>query len=220
MVVSPNGSRVFVANWLEGKIIELDPNTLTPVGQPIAVATGGNDMVFSPDGTRLYLAHDGANGALSIIDTSSRTVIGTMSTTPDTTDMVISSDGRTLYVADGYYNRIQVIDTATKAVAYIPLGPRSYNGNPGDIALSPDGKLAYISDPDNSTVSVIDLTQRVVVGDPIVIGVPHWMAVTARPTSIAVSPDGNRITLRTAKISSSSTPQRGPSSVPSGSPDT
>ena len=193
VAVSPDGTRVFVANWVEGKIIELDPNTLAPVGQPIAVAGGGDDMVFSPDGTRLYVAHDGANAALSIIDTGSRTVIGTMSTTYDTTGMAISSDGRTLYVADGYYNRIQVIDTATKAVAYIPLGPRSYNGNPGDIALSPDGKWAYISDPDNSTVSVIDLTQRAVVGDPIVIGVPRWMASTTWPTSLAVSPDGNRL---------------------------
>ena len=82
MAVSPNGSRVFVANWVEGKIIELDPNTLTPVGQPIAVAGGGDDMVFSPDGTRLYVAHDGANAALSIIDTGSRTVIGTLRPPP------------------------------------------------------------------------------------------------------------------------------------------
>ncbi len=61
VVASPDGTRVFVANWVEGKIIELDPTTLAPVGQPIAVAGGGDDMVFSPDGSRLYVAHDGAN---------------------------------------------------------------------------------------------------------------------------------------------------------------
>ena len=194
VAVSPNGSRVYVANWVEGKIIELDPNTLAPVGQPIAVAGGGDDMVFSPDGTRLYVSHDGANAALSIIDIGSRTVIGTVSTTPDTTGMAISSDGGTLYVADGYYNRIQVINTSTKAVtAYIPLGQRSYNGDPGDIALSPDGRWAYVSNTENSTVSVVDLMQRAVVGDPIVVGVPRWLASTSWPTAIAVTPDGGRI---------------------------
>ena len=69
-------------------------------------------MVFSPDGTRLYVAHDGANAALSIIDTGQSHCHRHHATTPDTTGMAISSDGRTLYVADGYYNRIQVINTA------------------------------------------------------------------------------------------------------------
>jgi len=194
VVASPDGTRVFVANWVEGKIIELDPTTLAPVGQPIAVAGGGDDMVFSPDGSRLYVAHDGANAKLSIIDTTSRTVVGTIGTTPDTTDMAISSGGRTLYLADGYYNRIQVIDTSTNVVvAYIPLGPRSYNGDPGGIALSPDGKWAYVTNTENATVSVIDLTTRRVVGDPIVVGVPPWLASTTRPTAIAVSPDGSRV---------------------------
>ena len=50
VAVSPDGNRVFVANWVEGKIIELNPNTLAPVGQPIAVTGGGDDMIFSPDG--------------------------------------------------------------------------------------------------------------------------------------------------------------------------
>jgi YVTN family beta-propeller protein/VCBS repeat-containing protein len=195
VAVSPDGTRVYVANWVEGKIIQLDPNTLAPVGQPIAVAGGGDDMVFSPDGTRLYVANDGAPGSLTVIDTNSRSVVGTIPTTYDTTDMAMSSDGRTLYLADGYYNRIQVLDTNTKSVVgYIPLGSQSYNGNPGGIALSPDGRWAYVTDPDNATVSVIDLTSRTVVGDPIVVGVPRWEASTVSwPTAIAVSADGTRV---------------------------
>ena len=52
-----------------------------------------------------------------------------------------------------------MIDTSTNAaVAYIPLGPRSYNGDPGGIALSPDGKWAYVTNTENAAVSVIDLT--------------------------------------------------------------
>jgi YVTN family beta-propeller protein len=193
VAVSPDGNRLFVANWVEGKIIELNPDTLAPVGQPIAVTGGGDDMIFSPDGGRLYVAHDGASATLSIIDTNSRAVIGTVPTTPDTTDMAISSDGRTLYLADGYYNRVQVIDTSAKAVAYIPLGPQSYNSNPAGIALSPDGRWAYVTDSQNATVRVIDMAARTVVGEPISVGVPSWQATTSWPTGIAISPDGNRI---------------------------
>ena len=195
VAVSPDGTHVYVANWVEGKIIELDPNTLAPVGQPIAVAVGGDEMVFSPDGGRLYVAHDGAAGTLSIIDTSSRTVVGTISTTYDTTDMVISADGRTLYLADGYYNQVQVIDTNTKAVVgYIPLGPRTYNSNPAGLALSPDGRWAYVTNNDDATVLVIDTTSRTVVGAPIVVGVSRGVASTVSwPTAIAVSADGSRI---------------------------
>ena len=179
---------------LKEKIIELNPNTLAPVGQPIAVTGGGDDMILSRDGGRLYVAHDGASATLSIIDTNSRAVIGTVPTTYDTTDMAISSDGRTLYLADGYYNRVQVIDTSTKAVAYIPLGPQSYNSNPAGIALSPDGRWAYVTDSQNATVRVIDTAARTVVGEPIIpVGVPPWQASTSWPTGIAISPDGNRI---------------------------
>jgi YVTN family beta-propeller protein len=192
--VSPDGTRVYVANWVEGKIIQLEPNTLAPVGQPIAVAGGGDDMVFSPDGTRLYIANDGAAGMLTIIDTTSRTVVGTIPTTYDTTDMVITGDGRTIYLADGYYNRVQVIDTTTKSVVgYVPLGSQSYSSNPGGIALSPDGRWSYVTNPDNATVSVIDTTTRTVVGEPIIVGVSRGVATTtAWPTAIAVSPDGSR----------------------------
>jgi len=195
VAVSPDGTKVYVANWVEGKIIQLDPNTLASVGLPIAVAGGGDDMVFSPDGSRLYVAHDGAAKTLSIIDTTSRTVIGTISTTPDTTDMVISADGRMLYIADGYYNRVQVIDTDTKAVVgYITLGAPSYNSLPGGIALSPDGKWAYVTNGIDGTVSVIDTTTRTVVGTPIVVSVSRNVASTMSwPTGITVSPDGRRI---------------------------
>ncbi len=195
VAVSPDGTRVYVANWVEGKIIRLDPTTLAPVGQPIPVAGGGDDMVFSPDGSRLYVAHDGAARSLSIIDTAGGTVIGTISTTPDTTDMVISADGRTLYVADGYYNQVQVIDTNTTAVVgTVTLGYASYNSSPGGIALSPDGRWAYVTNPVEGTVSVIDTSTRTVVGPPIVVGVSRGVAsTTSWPTGITTSPDGSRI---------------------------
>ena len=195
VAVTPDGARVYVANWVEGKIHVLDSNTLAPIGQPIAVSGGGDDMLFSPDGSRLYLAHDGAPQTMSIIDTASRTVIGSVSISSDTTDMVISADGSTIYVTDGYNNKVQVIDTGTRAVVgSITLGAPTYSSTPGGIALSPDGRWAYVTNTIDGTVSVIDINTRTVVGVPIVVGVPRYLADTLYwPTGIAASPNGSRI---------------------------
>ena len=216
VAVSPDGTTVYVANWVEGKIIRLDPNSLTPVGQPIAVAGGGDEMVFSPNGSRLYVAHDGAESKMSVIDTANGTVVGTISTTPDTRGMVLSADGRTLYIADGYYNRVQVIDTNTTAVlGYVTLGPRSYESIPGGIALSPDGKWAYVTNHLDGTISVIDTTTRAVVGPPIVVAVPRGVASpTSWPTGITTSPDGAESMSPRATTSWWSTPRRARSSEP------
>ena len=113
----------------------------------------------------------------------------------DTTGMEITADGRTIYLADGYNNRVQVIDTSTQTVVgSIPLGPALYSGNPGGIALSPDGKWLYVTTTDDATISVIDTTTRSVVGAPIVVGVSRMVASTISwPTAIAVSPNGSRI---------------------------
>ena len=195
LAVSRDGTGLYVANWLEGKIVVVDPGTLTPVGQPIVVPTGADVMTVSPDGRRLYIAHSGAQ-TMSVVDTVTRTVTATIPVgSYDVTGMAINADGRLLYVADGYNNRVQVVDTVNNAVVgSITLGPPSYNSTPAGIALSPDGRWAYVTDPDNSTVSVIDTTSRTVVGPPIVVGVPRYLASTVHwPTAIAVSPNGSRI---------------------------
>ncbi|HZN78976.1 MAG TPA: beta-propeller fold lactonase family protein, partial [Mycobacterium sp.] len=195
LAVSPDGTRLYVANWLQGKVVVVDPNTLTPVGEPIPVQGGADDMVLSPDGKRLYVAHDGWVQSMSVIDTDSRTVIGSIPISSDTRGMVMSPDGRTIYVADGYNNRVPVIDTNTKAVVgSIVLGTATIAPSPGGIALSPDGKWAYVTNPMDNTVAVIDTTSRTVVGTPIVLGVPLASgSQTDWPTGIAVSRDGGSV---------------------------
>ena len=195
LAVSRDGTGLYVANWLEGKIVVVDTGTLTPVGQPIVVPTGADVMTVSPDGRRLYIAHSGAQ-TMSVVDTATRTVTATIPVgSYDVTGMAINADGRLLYVADGYNNRVQVVDTVNNAVVgSITLGPPSHNSTPAGIALSSDGRWAYVTNRDNSTVSVIDTTSRTVVGPPIVVGVPRYLAGTVHwPTAIAVSPNGSRI---------------------------
>ncbi len=194
VAVSPDGTRVYVASPIEGKVVVLEAATLKPTGAPI-IADFGSEMVISPDGSRLYLADEGTASSLRIIDTAARNVVGSVPIGVETTDLAISSDGKTVYVADGYNNSVRVIDAAAGAqVAAITLGPPTYLSTPAGIALSPDGRWAYVTDTVYGTVSVIDTTTKTVVGTPITVGMPRTdTSIYSWITGITVSPDGRKV---------------------------
>jgi phospholipase C len=76
---------------------------------------------------------------------------------------------------------VWVLDTATNAVAIIPLPHSAGSAGPNGVALAPDGKHAYVTNSAPSTVSVIETdSNRVVATVPMGNG----------PASIAITPDG------------------------------
>jgi YVTN family beta-propeller protein len=99
---------------------------------------------------------DGSEGTLSVVDTAINTVI-TIITTPDDGDtgaLAVAPSGHHAYIANNSSTTIFVINTATNAIATIPVELYPYG-----LAISPDGARVYVAGSSSSvvpgTVSVI-----------------------------------------------------------------
>ena len=122
MVVTPDGSRVYVANLRSNNVSAIDTATNTVIATiPVGIYPYG--LAASPDGSKVYVADFGSN-SVSVIPTASNTVIGSpipVGTNP--AGVAVSPDGSKVYVADSGSNSVSVITTATNTVtATIPVG--------------------------------------------------------------------------------------------------
>jgi YVTN family beta-propeller protein len=123
VAVTPDGSRVYVANGGSGTVSVIDTATNAVVGSPIVVGPNSRTVAVTPDGSRVYVANAG-NNTVSVIDTATNAVIGLpigVGNAPF--GVAVTPDGSKLYVANQNSNTVSVIDTATNTVvATLPVG--------------------------------------------------------------------------------------------------
>ena len=158
VVVSSNGSKVYVSNWGGNVITVFTPDLIQGmnfIAGRIRVGSHPSDMILSPDGTRLFSANANSD-TVSIISTKTNEVIGTISLSPypnaplgsQPNALAISPDGRILYVANANNNDVAVVDISTvpgKILGLIPVG-----WYPTALALSKDGKTLYVANGQGS----------------------------------------------------------------------
>ena len=72
---TPDGSRAYVANQIDGTVSVIDTATSSVVGGPIAVGTDPAGIAVTPDGTRVLVTNLSDND-VSVIDTTTNTVVG------------------------------------------------------------------------------------------------------------------------------------------------
>jgi len=98
VAVSPDGSRVYVANYYGGSVSVIDTSnntvvaTVTGLSYPYGVAV-------TPDGARVYVANNGS-GSVSMISTGTNTVVGTVTVGSNHTSVAVSPDGYSVYVTN------------------------------------------------------------------------------------------------------------------------
>ena len=162
LAVSPDGTRLYVAENLSGTLAVLDvassrvlqrlPAGSLPYGVAAApdgtvwVSAWGGDSVtsFSPDGSNGLKA----TGALVVGRHPSAVLLG--------------AGGKRLFVASATTNRIAVVDTAARRVLATledppPSGPDE-GSTPNALALSSDGTRLYVAEGDANAVAVFDLS--------------------------------------------------------------
>jgi len=144
VVISRDGSKVFVGNTVSKTVSVIDPaNTNVPPGS-IPLAEEPSSLALSPDGTKLYVLRGAAT--LDVIDTSttSYNVLASFPVGTSAGKIAVTPDGSTLFVAAG---NVTVISTATDQVlaTLVPetvSDPNIYNFAVS-IAIGPDGKHAF-----------------------------------------------------------------------------
>jgi YVTN family beta-propeller protein len=210
---SPDGSYVFVSNWLSEDVSVISAADRRLLGR-IPVGTVPRGLAISPDGTKLFVSDyeggrvfrydieflssadsdsDGDAAALSGIIASARPAL-TMGGAPGAKRHIVISPRRNrIFVSDMYHGMIfaySLSDGTLENSVYV--GPKL-----NTIALDPQEKYLYISSrgmnnpetylipgPDFGRVYVMDLDGMQVV---------DWIWGGNQPTGLAVSPDGTRL---------------------------
>jgi YVTN family beta-propeller protein len=179
MALSPNGSKIYIANQVNDEILIINTAPFTLSGsislpansEPIALA-------FSPDGQRAYVANSGLS-TVTVVDAVSNTTTGNpISVGPSSYSIAVSADGSKVLVADDVDNAVRVISSSTlNVVSTISVG-----NMPEGVTTSPTTAKAYVSNYGSNNVSKIDLTTNTVAGSPVTVG--------SSPYGLKVSPDG------------------------------
>ena len=183
MVVTPDGSKVYVANRATNTVSVIATATNTVVGSPITVGTNPVGVAVTPDGSKVYVANFGSN-TVSVIDTATNTVVGspiTVGSNPE--GVAVTPDGSKVYVANQNGGTVSVIATATNTVVGSPI---TDFGAPVGVAVTPDGSKVYVANHGFNTVSVIATATNTVVGSPITVGNgPTAFGLFIQPVSVS-----------------------------------
>ncbi len=184
MAVSPDGSRLMVANYGHDSVSVFDTEacavveTIAGLDEPFAIAFGGAHT------DRAYVSTvSPAYDSIEVIDTSTNTIIATHPLALSVSDLAASPDGKYVYASrNGVRGAdVAVLDTVTGDVGEIdlPTGP----GTTAEcVRVSSDGDPHVATNgPAGGRLVVIDARRRRVV-DTVEIGFPI--------RDVALSPSG------------------------------
>ena len=208
MAMSPDGTRIYVANDLEDTISVVSTAT-NAVEETWPAALGGlgpRALTVSPDSQRLYVAR--RDGSLTVIDVASRTRVADLPLRLGSLFGVAASpDGSRVYAMATGSDTLAIVGTAPFgliATVNLDLSGRLLRGD--TVSLSPDGRFAYLpqfstwedfcgGDPNciplsppsgaaSSRVSVLDTTTNTIVAATTVGN------LATRSYHVAASPNG------------------------------
>ena len=180
LTLSPDFSRLYVANAQSGTISIIDTNSHT-VTHTISVNPGGrlNSVVIAPDGTALY-ATDAKSGNVDVFGLPEGEKIATIPVRLFPQRMALSKKNAHLYVVNSASNNVSVIDTATHdLLTNIPVNERPYG-----IVIAPDHTRAYVTSSQTRSITIIDLESQKTSGTIV-------LETMSRLTNLIMSPDGN-----------------------------
>jgi YVTN family beta-propeller protein len=154
--LSPDGTRFYVADMMQGGVYVVDGATLKEIGF-IRTGVGAHSITPSHDGTRLFVANRGTvqikgtphgQGSVSILDAASGTVLATWRIpgggSPDMGNL--TADGKELWLSGRFDSEVYVFDTTTgRLVERIPVAPGPHGltvwPQPGRFSLGHTGNM-------------------------------------------------------------------------------
>ncbi len=110
VAVTPDGTRVYVAESGSGtmSVISTATNTVMPAPALTGI-TGADQVAISPDGTRAYVTDESSSGKVFVVDTGTNTVLTSLAVGNDPKGLAISPDGTRVYVPNYLDDTLSVI---------------------------------------------------------------------------------------------------------------
>lgn len=160
VVLTPNGSRAYVANTVDGTISVLAVDTtLNPAARVISprikVGTEPYGLALTPNGTKLYVTNSRSN-TVTVISTSSNAILKTIRVGPEPRGIAITNDGdgsdtdETVYVTQFLSLPILgKVDGADDAKAgHVTVISASTDTITGDVILDPIADTGFKANGD------------------------------------------------------------------------
>ncbi|MDR3696012.1 beta-propeller fold lactonase family protein [Mucilaginibacter sp.] len=158
MAISPDGSRLYVPDYLAQLIyiVDLKTQLVTAAVKTPASPVG---IAVSPDGNFFYVTESNFNNVL-VISTASNSIVATISVGQNPNAISVTSDGKYVYVQNTFSNNVSVISSLTnKVINRIPVGggPEGYGNfiSPGTGCTGLPAKFTITVNPDPAAVPTI-----------------------------------------------------------------
>ncbi len=182
VVVSPDGSKVFITNSEAGSndtgtVYAISTVTNTVIAT-IKVGYEPRGIAISADGNFLYIANS-RSGTVSVVNTITNKVTAEISVGNLPECIAVHPDGKTIYVTNRYDATVSILSTVTNTV----ISTISVGSEPKGIAFSSDGNLFYVVCSGRDTVFIYNTATNNEVSS---------IRIDNEPTAIVLTPDGKR----------------------------
>ncbi|MFH1108163.1 MAG: beta-propeller fold lactonase family protein [Planctomycetota bacterium] len=166
LVVSPDGTRLFVVCEHGNSVIAVDLATGTVLGE-VAVGRRPHDVACSPDGNTLYVSNR-MDATMSVVDAKQLKVTATIAVGFEPHGVAVDPTGRHVYVANTADDTLAIVDVDRLTVSRkLVMG-----GGPWSLAFDSTGRYGYVTnirprpvpfrDPPKSEVTIVDAELGVV----------------------------------------------------------
>ena len=178
LAISPDGSRVYVADAAKNLVRVFDATTLVQIGPSIPVGANPVALAFDTNGSILYVANHNANN-IQAIDTATLSVVRTIPTSGSPNSVIFNIADSTLYATQDNNNTLFGFDLLTnQAVAPVTLA-----AVPTSLGRCPCGTKLFAPSPQSGTLQGISLIGAALQHIPIAVG--------NQIDGIAITPNGS-----------------------------
>ena len=150
LAVTPDGSKVYVANKGEDTVSVIETATRTVIRNPLTFGFEPLHLAISPQGDYVYITNSGT-GRIAVLDAATNSVVDLVDVGAAPVAVAVAPDGTQVYVTvDNLPSTVAVIDVATRSVTkWIEV-----DGAWG-VCVAPDSSEIYVASYTSPTVSVI-----------------------------------------------------------------
>lgn len=164
---TPDGARVLASASTSSKVFVIDVASRQVVNTLATRGAYPYDLLVSADGKTLWSTNLAAAN-VTALDLDSGALLATIPVGKGPEAAALSPDGKRLYVACADADRVDVIDTATRAIetSFDLTGNPQFlkHGNSGGLALSPDGATLYVAGAAQNRIDVVDTATGTLLG--------------------------------------------------------